>query len=1520
MKKGLLLFLFITSQIFSTTNVKFNSTIPSNSGSIKFANLVDFSIDNMGNIYFLDGDLAKVFCFDKDGDLLENKAKLLGNYLKAPVAIEILKDDNILILDGDSKRVLLYGTDGKLIKMFGNSNGDMGSFDDPVDMALDNNSNIFIIDEGNNYLLKFNSDGLFRGGKKVSEPIAIDVDEAGNVHVLVKTNAGYIINVFNKNLVKKKNIRLPQIPEPKHFSVNSYNEYYVIDLEGGNANYIDSTGATLGNKIGVKSSTKGRLQFSEPTRILSKSINDKDDLLYIMDADFKEIQSFTVSTDTTRYEIKPFPPKYDLRIIEDIKRTSAIDIIFDNDFEYSITNSSAIIATDKGEIKYKITSQTAAKNGVKLSEPVALEKNGDKLFVVDTDENKVVVFNAADGSYAFAFGESGNTAGKFDSPNDIVSDGKGNLYIADLENNRVNIYSNDGIFKNEIKVPNKNPYKLSYSDNKLYILDESKEQIYVYNVEDNVLKSFPLGRFIPGAQILSIASTSGGFLFLFNENNGVAYIFRDKKLFAQFLSKGNDKVTIEEVDAMGFNSANNNLIFFNNSSQKQLTIKFSIAPDVPKNMQFTVGNSGEGILIWENKDINSVSYNISRKKVGSEKYYPLSDSDTTHYTVNYRNSDAIYEYAVQSVSADNFMSGYSNSVVDQYSYYLKLKETDTKLSIEKLLSIKSLNEDAINNQIMNIYATQIISANNENNYDLVFSYYDEMKKIFPLEPSIYLDESNLFKKLLRFNEGTLKLEDAVKVIPDNLKIWFQLIRLKTLDKNYEGAVASCNDALKVFPENEKLQVNLAESYAKLDKNSEASSIYKNLALKYSKEYYYIKAGNLLVKSNLIDDAINLYQLAENSGIEGAKLYAARGKALIEKGDFANGEFQIEKSLKLDNTNAESYYYLALANSKKRNMKAAIDAYKRSIELDMNNHDVLLDYGLDLVRVNNYDDAIRAFEMALELNPTSVDAAFNLGRMYARKKNLDLAVKHLTTANRLFPESKEIEKELSNALLARERYNKKRPPIEITLIDFDDIFPSFLGYYDSQPIGEVSIFNTKNDIYDDITIEIKAPGLITTPAKLIVPIIYPNEVSKNLVYLSLDNSLIANSFAEDKDYDITVTATYLNGDKKEKFEKKSQVKVYQLNSISWNDKKHLASFINPRDENLRTFITSEIIAKTSSNNNEFNEVPKPIRQAAQVWEYLRQMNLNYVQDPNSSYELVSMLDLIDYVQYPNQTLVKKVGDCDDLVSLLSNSLEVLGIETAYIDVTGHVFLAFNTGLTPSEIEDRGLSDEQVIIKFNKVWFPLESTVIGKNSFVESWKYAMERYINEKKANNPIEIVEIQNASFTYPPITFPNPEPIVSNVDVENVKLELAKDFKSFTISQEQTYEEELLKVLNTYPKNIHIFNKLGTYYAKKGKYFAVPGSQKNAEIFFVRTLQYDKENTVALINLGNIGYLRKDYGYAERKYLKALKHDQQNLGVLANLARCTLKQNKTNEAIEYYRRVEEINPDYAKRIKEFQTN
>ncbi len=45
---------------------------------------------------------------------------------------------------------------------------------------------------------------------------------------------------------------------------------------------------------------------------------------------------------------------------------------------------------------------------------------------------------------------------------------------------------------------------------------------------------------------------------------------------------------------------------------------------------------------------------------------------------------------------------------------------------------------------------------------------------------------------------------------------------------------------------------------------------------------------------------------------------------------------------------------------------------------------------------------------------------------------------------------------------------------------------------------------------------------------------------------------------------------------------------------------------------------------------------------------------------------------------------------------------------------------------------------------------------------------------------------------------------------------------------------------------------------------------KMQKFYFTRTLQYDKENLVALVNLGNVMYKLKAYDSAERRYKKSI--------------------------------------------------
>jgi hypothetical protein len=74
------------------------------------------------------------------------------------------------------------------------------------------------------------------------------------------------------------------------------------------------------------------------------------------------------------------------------------------------------------------------------------------------------------------------------------------------------------------------------------------------------------------------------------------------------------------------------------------------------------------------------------------------------------------------------------------------------------------------------------------------------------------------------------------------------------------------------------------------------------------------------------------------------------------------------------------------------------------------------------------------------------------------------------------------------------------------------------------------------------------------------------------------------------------------------------------------------------------------------------------------------------------------------------LLYRGGDCDDLSILFCSMLEALGIESAFVTVPGHIYIAFDIGL-----EDGfawGMGNIEPIRHSGKNWLPVEITVPGR----------------------------------------------------------------------------------------------------------------------------------------------------------------------------------------------------------------
>ncbi len=76
---------------------------------------------------------------------------------------------------------------------------------------------------------------------------------------------------------------------------------------------------------------------------------------------------------------------------------------------------------------------------------VAFLPNGD-FFVTDGYGNSRVVKFSHDGKYLLEWGKRGTGPGEFDLPHVVVIDSRGNVYVSDRENNRIQIFDSNGKF------------------------------------------------------------------------------------------------------------------------------------------------------------------------------------------------------------------------------------------------------------------------------------------------------------------------------------------------------------------------------------------------------------------------------------------------------------------------------------------------------------------------------------------------------------------------------------------------------------------------------------------------------------------------------------------------------------------------------------------------------------------------------------------------------------------------------------------------------------------------------------------------------------------------------------------------------------------------------------------------------------------------------------------------------------------------------------------------------------------
>lgn len=77
---------------------------------------------------------------------------------------------------------------------------------------------------------------------------------------------------------------------------------------------------------------------------------------------------------------------------------------------------------------------------------IGIDRKLNRLYVVDSHLNNVSVFETGTGKPLFTFGSRGSADGELNFPTDVAVDSKGNIYVTDSMNARVQVFDRDGKF------------------------------------------------------------------------------------------------------------------------------------------------------------------------------------------------------------------------------------------------------------------------------------------------------------------------------------------------------------------------------------------------------------------------------------------------------------------------------------------------------------------------------------------------------------------------------------------------------------------------------------------------------------------------------------------------------------------------------------------------------------------------------------------------------------------------------------------------------------------------------------------------------------------------------------------------------------------------------------------------------------------------------------------------------------------------------------------------------------------
>jgi hypothetical protein len=384
--------------------------------------------------------------------------------------------------------------------------------------------------------------------------------------------------------------------------------------------------------------------------------------------------------------------------------------------------------------------------------------------------------------------------------------------------------------------------------------------------------------------------------------------------------------------------------------------------------------------------------------------------------------------------------------------------------------------------------------------------------------------------------------------------------------------------------------------------------------------------------------------------------------------------------------------------------------------------------------------------------------------------------------------------------------------------------------------------------------------------------------------------------EDSSVQAMLEASYFDNGKRQSYSKNPTISVYEKHKLMWDERGRYASFITPKDPPLLTFVRSIV--------TQYKDVKDEPQLAAAVFNAAGVYGLTYIPDPTNPYQVSSgKADTVDYIQFPRETLERKSGDCDDLVAFYTSALDSMGIATRVVEVPGHMFMMFSTGV---HAEDDGYTmDDMYVIYEDMLWIPVETTVVG-SSFVKAWELGAKHYYEWK--GKGLTILNIQNEWETYKPASLAESKWKPVEISKESIEKKFPNEVASMLKISSQTKTRHYRQHIDKNPSDVDAHLQIGIILAKLG-------DRDEAMKYFDKVLVLQPRNAAALNNRGNLFMIADKYEEAQRAYREATRINPEDANIWINLAKAYKATNEIKEAKAAFIKAQGLDVNIKKKYK-----